>query len=384
MNKKTKIVATVSDRRCDVDFIRSLYEAGMNAVRINTAHASLEGAEEVVKNVRQVSDKIMSGDLIICQDFNSFARAGDAGEKVAACSAGKILIDHHLDPDRSCFDLCFSETEVSSTAELLYNILMSLPEIGHDARKLPLDTATALMTGMTTDTNNFANSVFPGTLTMASELLAAGVDRDMILENTFNSYKESRIHLMGYLLDRCIRITPDGVAYMILKKTAIRKFSVQDGDTEAWETMVNTNILGLLYCTRLLLPGMLARGRGHVVNVGSVAGSRAFPTGNVYGASKAFVRHLSDNMRSDLLGTPIRVTCLAPGRTRTEFSLVHNAGDAALAEKEYATGRPLDAEDIARALWWVVQCPPHMDVSFMEIMPTGQADGGPRFADVTF
>lgn len=159
---------------------------------------------------------------------------------------------------------------------------------------------------------------------------------------------------------------------------------VQDGDTEAWETMVNTNILGLLYCTRLLLPGMLARGRGHVVNVGSVAGSRAFPTGNVYGASKAFVRHLSDNMRSDLLGTPIRVTCLAPGRTRTEFSLVHNAGNAEKAEKEYATGRPLDPEDIARALLWVVECPVHMDVSYMELMPTGQADGGPRFSDVTF
>ena len=182
----------------------------------------------------KAADRILSCDLIICQDFNSFARAGEAGEKIAESKAVKVLIDHHLDPDRSCFDLCFSETEVSSTAELLYNILMSLPEIGHDARKLPLDTATALMTGMTTDTNNFANSVFPGTLTMASELLAAGVDRDMILENTFNSYKESRIHLMGYLLDRCIRITPDGVAYMILKKTAIRKFSVQDGDTEGF------------------------------------------------------------------------------------------------------------------------------------------------------
>ena len=182
----------------------------------------------------KAADRILSCDLIICQDFNSFARAGEAGEKIAESKAVKVLIDHHLDPDRSCFDLCFSETEVSSTAELLYNILMSLPEIGHDARKLPLDTATALMTGMTTDTNNFANSVFPGTLTMASELLAAGVDRDMILENTFNSYKESRIHLLGYLLDRCIRITPDGVAYMILKKTAIRKFSVQDGDTEGF------------------------------------------------------------------------------------------------------------------------------------------------------
>ena len=159
---------------------------------------------------------------------------------------------------------------------------------------------------------------------------------------------------------------------------------IQDGDLDAWETMVQTNILGLLYCTRLLLPGMLSRGRGHVINVGSVAGNRAFPTGNVYGASKAFVRHLSDNMRSDLLGTPIRVTCLAPGRTRTEFSLVHNAGDQAKADKEYAQGKPLEPEDIARAVWWVVDCPAHMNISYMELMPVGQADGGPRFAEVTF
>lgn len=157
---------------------------------------------------------------------------------------------------------------------------------------------------------------------------------------------------------------------------------MQDGDMDAWETMVFTNILGLLYCTRQLLPGMLERGRGHIVNIGSVAGSRAFATGNVYGASKAFVHHLSDNMRSDLLGTPVRVTCLAPGRTRTEFSLVHNAGDEVRAEREYSVGQPLSAEDIAGTVWWVVQCPSHMNVSYIEVMPVGQADAGTAFADV--
>lgn len=159
---------------------------------------------------------------------------------------------------------------------------------------------------------------------------------------------------------------------------------MQNADMDAWETMVQTNILGLLYCTRQILPGMVERRRGHVVNIGSVAGSRAFPTGNVYGASKAFVRHLSDNMRSDLLGTPVRVTCLAPGRTRTEFSLVHNDGNAALAEKEYSKGQPLEAEDIARTIWWVVQCPPHMNINYIELMPVGQADAGTCFADVTW
>ena len=158
---------------------------------------------------------------------------------------------------------------------------------------------------------------------------------------------------------------------------------VQNGDMDAWENMVSTNILGLLYSTRLMLPGMLERGRGHIVNMGSVAGSRACAEGNVYGASKAFVRLLSDNMRSDLLGTPIRVTCLAPGRIRTEFALVHNAGDREKAEKEYSTGQPLSAEDIAGAIWWIVHCPPNMNVSYMEVMPVGQADAGTSFACVT-
>ena len=186
------------------------------------------------ENPGQVSDRIMSGDLIICQDFNSFARAGDAGEKVAACSAGKILIDHHLDPDRSCFDLCFSETEVSSTAELLYWILLETPWTGGSASRLPAKAAEALMAGMTTDTNNFANSVFPSTLRMASSLLEAGVDRDSLIGSLYNRYEESRIRLLGKLLHEDLRITEDGVAYMIVDKTTLEEYGIRKGDTEGF------------------------------------------------------------------------------------------------------------------------------------------------------
>lgn len=182
----------------------------------------------------ETEDRLLSSDLVICQDFNSFSRTGDLENVLRSAAGKKVLIDHHLDPDTESFDLCFSETDVSSTAELLYYILMEMPGISHDARKLPAISATALMTGMTTDTNNFANSVFPTTLDMASALLDAGVDRDLIIDKVFNSYKETRIRLMGYLLDRCLTITGDGVAYMILGRKTIMKFGIQDGDTEGF------------------------------------------------------------------------------------------------------------------------------------------------------
>lgn len=182
----------------------------------------------------ETEDRLLSSDLVICQDFNSFSRTGDLENALRSAAGKKVLIDHHLDPDTESFDLCFSETDVSSTAELLYYILMEMPGISRDARKLPAISATALMTGMTTDTNNFANSVFPTTLDMASALLDAGVDRDLIIDKVFNSYKETRIRLMGYLLDRCLTITGDGVAYMILGRKTIMKFGIQDGDTEGF------------------------------------------------------------------------------------------------------------------------------------------------------
>ena len=137
-------------------------------------------------------------------------------------------------------DLCcigFSETEISSASELLYQILMSTPQVSEDAKKLPLSTATSLMTGMTTDTNNFANSVYPSTLIMASTLLAAGVDRDYILSQLYNQHSENRLRLMGHMMKELLTITEDGAAYMILDLKTQHKYGIKEGDTEGFVNM---------------------------------------------------------------------------------------------------------------------------------------------------
>lgn len=141
---------------------------------------------------------------------------------------------------------------------------------------------------------------------------------------------------------------------------------------EDWETMVDTNIKGLMYCSRAVLPGMVARGRGHVVNLGSVAGSWPYPGGNAYGATKAFVAQFSRNLRSDLLGTPVRVTNVEPGLAETEFSVVR-LGDAARAAEVYRGTTPLTGEDLAEIVHWAVTRPPHVNVNRIEVMPVCQA-----------
>ena len=151
--------------------------------------------------------------------------------------ADKILIDHHLNPDRECFDLSFSETDISSASELTYQILMETGRIAHDASMLPAASATALMTGMTTDTNNFANSTYPSTFRMASALLAAGVDRDGILANLYNQYGENRLRVLGHMMKDLMTITGDGVAYIILDKETLERYNVAEGDTEGFVNM---------------------------------------------------------------------------------------------------------------------------------------------------
>uniref|UniRef100_A0A831XG41 NADP-dependent 3-hydroxy acid dehydrogenase YdfG n=1 Tax=Geobacter metallireducens TaxID=28232 RepID=A0A831XG41_GEOME len=142
-----------------------------------------------------------------------------------------------------------------------------------------------------------------------------------------------------------------------------------------WDAMVDTNIKGLMYCTRFILPGMVARNRGHIVNIGSTAGSWPYPGGNVYGGTKAFVEQFSRNLRADLLGKEVRVTCLAPGMAETEFSMVRFRGDAAKAAQVYAGTQPLTAEDIAGIVAWVTELPPHVNVNTMEVMSVNQSWG---------
>ncbi len=142
-----------------------------------------------------------------------------------------------------------------------------------------------------------------------------------------------------------------------------------------WDTMIDTNCKGLVTCTRALLPGMVARGRGHVVNIGSVAGSYPYPGGNVYGATKAFVRQFSLALRSDVLGSNVRVTSIEPGMSETEFSLVRFGGDAEKAKAVYRGIQPLSADDVADAVTWCVSRPPNVNVNTMELMPVNQAFG---------
>ncbi len=143
-----------------------------------------------------------------------------------------------------------------------------------------------------------------------------------------------------------------------------------------WETMVDANVKGVMYCTRALLPGMVERNRGHVINVGSSAAEWPYPGGNVYGATKAFVHQFSMNLRADLFGTDVRVTDVQPGLVAgTEFSEVRFKGDKKKAQSVYEGTRPLTAEDVADTIHWVATRPPHFNVNTIQIMPVGQAFG---------
>jgi 3-hydroxy acid dehydrogenase/malonic semialdehyde reductase len=147
----------------------------------------------------------------------------------------------------------------------------------------------------------------------------------------------------------------------------------QDANLDDWEVMIDTNIKGVLHYTHAVLPGMVARKRGHVINLGSTAGAYAYPGGNVYGATKAFIRNFSLNLRADLHGAGVRVTDIAPGLAETEFSMVRFKGEAEKASKMYSDTVPLTADDIAESIHWVATLPAHMNVNFMEIMPTVQS-----------
>ena len=141
-----------------------------------------------------------------------------------------------------------------------------------------------------------------------------------------------------------------------------------------WDKMIATNVTGLVHMTRALLPGMIARDRGHVVNLGSVAGDYSYPGGHVYGATKAFVQRFTLNLKADLVGTFVRVTDIEPGLCGgTEFSEVRFAGDKAKAAEVYEGVEPLSADDIAEAVAWAVGLPRHVNINRIELMPTCQA-----------
>ncbi len=151
-----------------------------------------------------------------------------------------------------------------------------------------------------------------------------------------------------------------------------------DASLDDWDNMVDTNIKGLYYCTKALLGDMVKRGRGHVINISSIAGNYSYPGGNVYGSSKAFVTHFSSNLRGDLHGTGVRVTNVEPGMLESEFSLVRFKGSQEKSDAVYKGMDPLTPEDLADIIFYAASLPAHVDLCRIEVMPTCQSTGPTR------
>lgn len=147
----------------------------------------------------------------------------------------------------------------------------------------------------------------------------------------------------------------------------------QKANLDDWDQMVDTNIKGLYYLTRTVLPGMVARNRGHIINIGSVAGSWPYPGGNTYGATKAFVKQFSNNLRADLLGSNIRITNIEPGMADTEFSSIRFHGNHEKADDVYQGTEPLTGDNIAEIIYWVTSVPDHVNINAIEVMPVCQS-----------
>ena len=203
-----------------------------DAVRFLFSPDDLRETSVWEREAAAVRDWVAGCDLFIFLDLNTLSRTGGMEDLLRACKAPRILVDHHLRPELSDFSPAFSETEVSSTCELLYRILLALSSC--KGKGLPEACNEPLLTGITTDTNNFANSVFEGTLETVAALLEAGTDRERIREHVYNAFPERRIRLMGRLLDRDLTISDKGVACMILDGETALAYGIKEGETEGF------------------------------------------------------------------------------------------------------------------------------------------------------
>ncbi len=182
----------------------------------------------------EVNRLVDNADVVVCMDFNTFKRVEKLGERISTCKAQKILIDHHLFPDKSQFDIAVSRPELSSTCEVVYSLIKGWHNMENEC-PLPLSAAVSLYTGLVTDTNNFANSVLPSTFIMAGELMQAGVDKERVQSMIYGGFHEGRMRLMGYMLHENMKIFPNlKAAIMILDKRTKGRYNFQDGDSEGF------------------------------------------------------------------------------------------------------------------------------------------------------
>jgi 3-hydroxy acid dehydrogenase/malonic semialdehyde reductase len=248
---------------------------------------------------------------------------------------------------------------------------------------------TVLVTGATA---GFGEATTRRFLAHGHKVVAVGrrAERLEALKNTLPAEQQKK--LLNLVLDVCDSAQVDTLASTL--PTEFSKVTVlvnnaglalglepaYQAKISDWDQMIDTNIKGLVHMTRAFLPGMVERKCGHVINVGSVAGTYPYPGSNVYGSTKAFVKQFSLNLRADLLGTPLRVTCVEPGLSSgTEYSNVRFKGDDAKAEKVYEGIHALSADDIAEAIYWSATLPAHMNINALEIMPVQQSFAGTIF-----
>ncbi len=204
------------------DYLKFIAPPGSGLIDYETSPAEVDAA-------------IAGADLIVCLDFNRLSRTEYLENQILSAAGAKVLIDHHVEPDTDRFDVVYSSTEVSSACELLYRVLMGMPEIGGDVSNLSLEVAENLYTGMMTDTNNFANSVSPSTFVMAASLLERGVDKNALQFKVLNNHTEPRMRLMGHLLKDKMTLLPRfGAAYMVLTAEEKEMYSFRPGDAEGF------------------------------------------------------------------------------------------------------------------------------------------------------
>ena len=204
---------------------------------------------------------------------------------------------------------------------------------------------------------------------IASELKAMGADVLVLPFNVMDraAAKKAVESLQGKWKDIDVLINNAGLALGLEKE--------YEGDPDMWDTMIDTNVKGLLTMTRLIVPSMVERKKGHVINIGSVAGDAAYAGGNVYCATKAAVKALSDGLRIDVADTPIRVTNLKPGLVETNFSVVRFGGDKERADNVYKGIKPLTGDDIADVAFYAASAPEHVQIAEVLILATHQANG---------
>lgn len=220
-----------------------------------------------------------------------------------------------------------------------------------------------------------------------SDLILNGRNEDKLLKLKNELESEFGIQVLPLVFDvRDRKAATDALASLegkwenidVLINNAGLVFGVDkeyQGDLDEWDIMIDTNIRALLSMTRLITPGMVERGRGHIINIGSVAGDAAYPGGSVYCATKAAVKALSDGLRIDLVDTPLRVTNIKPGMVETNFSVVRFRGDKEKADNFYKGIKPLTGTDIAETIYFAASAPEHIQIAEVLIMPTNQATG---------